>query len=74
MAILLTNLTLIDGTGAPPVRDAALVLDGARIVAVHTRPRPPGAFEATVDLAGRTCVPGLVNRTLSVLGIRGSNG
>jgi len=61
MRTLLANLTLIDGTGAPPIRDAALVIDGTRIAEVHQRPGPAGDFEATVDLGGRTCLPGLID-------------
>jgi imidazolonepropionase-like amidohydrolase len=61
MRTLLANLTLIDGTGAAPIRDSALVIDRSRIADVHRRPQPAGAFDATVDLDGRTCVPGLID-------------
>lgn len=54
------NARLVDGTGAPPVPDAVVVVDGGKIVAAGPRAKvtvPPGAH--TVDAAGNTLVPGL---------------
>jgi imidazolonepropionase-like amidohydrolase len=54
--------TLIDGTGAPPVRDAAVVIDGERIIAAGPRgltPWPAGA--EIIDLGGLTLLPGLID-------------
>ena len=51
---------LIDGTGAPPVDDAVVVVDGGKIAAAGARGKvtvPAGA--RTVDAAGATLVPGL---------------
>ncbi|MBB5078359.1 amidohydrolase family protein [Nonomuraea endophytica] len=53
----LVRATLIDGSGAPPVRNATVVLAGDRILAAGRRPAPPGA--RVVDLAGRYLIPGL---------------
>jgi imidazolonepropionase-like amidohydrolase len=53
---------LIDGTGREPVEDAALVVQGGRILGVGERSGvaiPQGA--AVVDLSGRTVIPGLIN-------------
>jgi imidazolonepropionase-like amidohydrolase len=51
---------LIDGTGADPVPDAVLVVDDEGLIAyagpAATAPASPGA--ATVDLRGRTLLPG----------------
>jgi len=51
---------LIDGTGASPVEDAVVVIDGDRIVAAgpHATVAIPGAARQ-VDLGGKTIVPGL---------------
>jgi imidazolonepropionase-like amidohydrolase len=54
--------TLFDGTGAAPVRDAVIVVDGDRIAAAGpaaTTPVPAGA--ETLDLGGRFAMPGLVD-------------
>ena len=54
--------TIIDGTGAAPVRNAVLLVRNQRIVAVGPAGSvtvPEGAQR--VDVAGRTIVPGLIN-------------
>jgi imidazolonepropionase-like amidohydrolase len=53
---------LVDGTGAEPVRDAVVLIDGDRIVAVG----PSGSVGvpsgiATVDAHGGTILPGFIN-------------
>ncbi len=53
---------LIDGTGREPIQDAALVVQGGRIVAVGARNAvqlPRGA--TVVELSGKTVMPGLIN-------------
>lgn len=59
----LANLRLIDGTGAAPVEGASLVIEGDTLVhAGRLAPadRPDPAAARTVDLGGRTVIPGLV--------------
>ncbi|TDE14341.1 amidohydrolase family protein [Jiangella asiatica] len=57
---VLTGATLIDGTGAPPVPSATVVLAGERILAVgRNRDVPAIAGVRVVDLAGKYVVPGL---------------
>ncbi|HSM59313.1 MAG TPA: hypothetical protein VK849_00895, partial [Longimicrobiales bacterium] len=51
--------TLWDGTGAPPVPDATLVVRNGRVVAAGRVDTPEGA--RVVDLTGHWIVPGLVN-------------
>jgi imidazolonepropionase-like amidohydrolase len=54
------NARLIDGTGAPAVPDAVVVIDGGKILAAGPRAKvtvPAGA--RTIDAAGNTLVPGL---------------
>ncbi len=56
----ITGMTLIDGTGAAPVRDAAVVVRGGRIAAVGPRSQmtlPKGV--QLVDGHGATLLPGL---------------
>jgi imidazolonepropionase-like amidohydrolase len=59
---LLIGGTLIDGTGAPPVRDAAILIHEERIEAVGTRQTltpPPNA--EVLDVSGLTMLPGLID-------------
>jgi imidazolonepropionase-like amidohydrolase len=58
---LLANLVLLDGRGAPPVPDAWLVVADDRIIEIGAGTRPAGPFDVTVDLDGRTCLPGLID-------------
>jgi imidazolonepropionase-like amidohydrolase len=54
--------TVIDGTGAPALADAVVIVGGQRIVAVgpaSTITVPAGATR--IDVRGRTIVPGLIN-------------
>ena len=60
--LVLDNVRIIDGTGAPPVERARIVIEGDRIVrigAAASVPLPAGAD--TVDLTGSTIVPGLID-------------
>jgi imidazolonepropionase-like amidohydrolase len=53
---------LIDGTGASPMADSVVIVDGDRIVAAGPRARVPVPREATiVDAAGKILMPGLVD-------------
>jgi imidazolonepropionase-like amidohydrolase len=54
------NVRLIDGTGAPPVADAVVVVDGGKIVAAGPRDKvAQPAHAELIDAAGKTMVPGL---------------
>ena len=60
--LALVGATLIDGTGAPPVPDATVLVEGTRIVAVGPRrtvPLPPGTTQ--VDVRGRFILPGFID-------------
>ena len=59
--VALTNVTVIDGTGAAPKRQQTIVMKGGVIQAVGATGQvtvPAGA--RTMDLAGRTVMPGYV--------------
>ena len=59
---VLRGVTVIDGTGAPPLRDAVVVVEGNRITAVGPRSQvriPAGA--AIQDLAGKYLLPGFID-------------
>jgi imidazolonepropionase-like amidohydrolase len=62
MQQLLIGATLIDGSGAPAQRDAAVLVDDERIAAVgprHAIARPPNA--EVIDCTGLTLLPGLID-------------
>lgn len=61
-ALVLDNVRVIDGTGAPPVERARIVIEADRISGVGTADAvatPPGA--EVLDLGGRTVMPGLID-------------
>ena len=60
--LALTGGTLVDGTGAPPLAGAVVLIEGARIACVGTAADcdlPSGA--QTIDVTGRWLTPGLVD-------------
>jgi imidazolonepropionase-like amidohydrolase len=62
MTRVLSGATLIDGTGAAPIPDAAVVIDGDRITAAGPRAALTWPADAeVVDVRGRTLIPGLID-------------
>ena len=62
MIRVLTGATLIDGTGAAPVIDAAVMIDGDRITAAGPRLAVSAPANAEIlDVRGRTIIPGLID-------------
>ena len=62
MSLVITNVRLIDGTGAALVSDQTVVIDGQRIQAVgpsHQISLPEGAD--VIDASGMTLMPGLID-------------
>jgi imidazolonepropionase-like amidohydrolase len=62
----LTGARLIDGTGSPPLESATVAIEDGRISSVDTT--PPGGVTGprTLDLGGRTLMPGLVDAHVHV--------
>ena len=58
--IAIQHLRIIDGTGAAPVDDATLLIDGAKIGAVLPTGSAIPAGYKTLDGTGETALPGLV--------------
>ena len=60
--MVLDNVRIIDGSGGAPIENGRIVIDGDRIVRVGPAAAigvPAGA--ETVDLSGRTVIPGLID-------------
>jgi len=58
-AFALTHATVVDGTGAPPRRDATVVMRGGRVECVGACPIAPDV--EVIDARGKWIVPGLVD-------------
>jgi imidazolonepropionase-like amidohydrolase len=61
-SVVVNRVTVINGTGAPPARDMAVVITGNRIAAIDRADRikiPAGA--QTIDGLGKFVVPGLAD-------------
>lgn len=59
--VVLSHVTVIDGTGAPPRQDQTIVIRDGRIAEVGAAPSvaaPAGA--PVMDLTGKTVIPGIV--------------
>src|ERR1051325_3397719 len=57
--VAITNVMLIDGTGAPPRTRSTVVLQRGRIVAVGAKAQVPAGAQV-IDGQGKTLIPGLV--------------
>src|SRR4051812_32198019 len=58
--IAIQHLRIIDGTGAAPIENATLVIDGAKIGAILPANAGVPAGYRIVDGTGETALPGLV--------------
>jgi imidazolonepropionase-like amidohydrolase len=67
-AIAYTDLTLWNGTGSPAMLNAALVVDGGRVVSVVSQDSELPPVASTVSLAGKYVIPGLVEAHAHVSG------
>ena len=62
MKTALTNCRLIDGSGASPIPNATVVIDGNRITAVGPKASTPAPPDASIlDVAGRSVLPGMID-------------
>ena len=52
---------LIDGTGAPPLPNSVVIIDGERIVGVHTSADVVPTDAEVIDASGLTLMPGLID-------------
>ena len=62
MTSVIESVRIVDGTGAPPIPDGRVVIDGTRIVASGRKdmvPLPAGA--EMIDGTGQTVLPGLID-------------
>jgi|CXWL01.1.fsa_nt_gi imidazolonepropionase-like amidohydrolase len=60
MTTAITNVTLIDGTGADPVPNATVLVEGERITEAGANVTLPNDAEV-IDAGGRTLMPGMID-------------
>src|SRR4051794_13627212 len=56
----LAHVRVIDGTGAAPLEDQPLLIDGARIAAVQPGTAAIPSSYSVLDLSGASVMPGIV--------------
>src|SRR5688572_19044324 len=60
--IVIDRVTILDGTGAPPIRNGAIAIEGQRIQQIGPRGNIRGGRGVTViDGSGKWVVPGLID-------------
>lgn len=60
--LVLDNVRIVDGGGGAPIENGRIVIDGDRIVrAGPSATTPAPAAVETIDLSGRTVIPGLID-------------
>jgi imidazolonepropionase-like amidohydrolase/cyclophilin family peptidyl-prolyl cis-trans isomerase len=67
-SVAITGATLIDGSGAQPIRDAVIVVSDGRIAAAGRRSAvaiPPDA--KTIDASGKFVIPGLMDANVHLV-------
>lgn len=65
-SVYLTNVCLVDGTGASPREAASVLVEAGRIARVGSASDAAPEGSVAVDLAGRTLLPGLVDAHVHV--------
>lgn len=66
--IIIRHATVIDGTGRPPLPDAAVVVEAGRIRQVGGRVPPASAGDTEIDAAGQFLLPGFFDAHVHLSG------
>lgn len=72
--LLFENVTLIDGTGRPPIAGAHVLVLGDRIERVARTPLQAPAGVRRIDGTGKVLIPGLMDMHIHLTGARGGSG
>ncbi len=73
-SLLFERVTLIDGTGRPPVAGAYVLVSGERIARVSREPIDAPAEVRRIDGRGKYLIPGLMDVHIHLQGARGPAG
>jgi imidazolonepropionase-like amidohydrolase len=66
--LLIENVTLIDGTGRPPIAAASVLVDGDRIRLISRQPIDAPAKTQRIDGTGKYLIPGLMDMHIHLTG------
>ncbi|MEQ9445597.1 MAG: amidohydrolase family protein [Rhodospirillaceae bacterium] len=69
-SVLIQNVTLIDGTGAPPVSGASVLVQDGRFAEISTLPIIPPAGTNVVEGTGKFLMPGIIDSHIHLPGGR----
>lgn len=72
--LLIEDVTLIDGTGRPPIVGAYILVEGDRIRTISRDPLDAPAGVTRIDGRGRYLIPGLMDMHIHLSGGRGREG
>lgn len=72
--LLIEDVTLIDGTGRPPVAHAYVLVQGERITRVSRTPLDGPSAVRRIDGRGKYLIPGLMDMHIHLAGARGPGG
>ncbi|MEM2118879.1 MAG: amidohydrolase family protein, partial [Candidatus Bathyarchaeia archaeon] len=70
---IIRNGTLIDGTGANPVKDSVVIVEGNIVTAAGRESQveiPKKAKKKVIDASGQTVMPGLIDAHLHLSGMK----
>jgi imidazolonepropionase-like amidohydrolase len=66
--VLFKGMTLIDGTGNPPIQNAGMLIEGEKILKVgKAEGLEIGEGTQVIDLTGKTLMPGIINSHVHVI-------
>ncbi len=68
--LLIENVTVIDGTGAAPLTNATVLVEGERVAAVSPAALSAPAGATRIDGAGKYLIPGLMDTHIHLVGGR----
>jgi imidazolonepropionase-like amidohydrolase len=68
LSLVIENVSLIDGSGGPPVQGVTLVIEGARFVSVSSNDKAPRSTGARIDGTGKWAIPGLMDMHVHLQG------
>jgi imidazolonepropionase-like amidohydrolase len=67
-SLVIANVTLVDGSGRPPVQGVTLVIEGDRFVSISPNDKAPPSAGTRIDGTGKWAIPGLMDMHVHLRG------